>query len=263
VTAKASKVGLERVLSFRELFLQEVNRQIRYNACHERGWTDTYLLTLDDADVGYGAIKGQTASGRDTVFELYIVPSARGASRALFVELLAASAAAYIECQTNDPLLSPLLYEFGRDINASVMLFEDRFASHLAIPGAAVRRREPDDHVFDHTDEPIGDYVVTLEDDVVGTGGFMLHYNPPFADLYMEVRPDRRRRGLGSLLLQEVKKACYGAGRVPAARCGITNLASRGALTRAGLRPSGFVALARLATPRSRADGSGPLVPQP
>jgi GNAT superfamily N-acetyltransferase len=252
VTAKVRKVALERVLPFRDLFLQEANRQIRYNACHERGWTDTYLLTLDDAAVGYGAIKGQTAaSGRDTVFELYIVPSARGSSRELFVELLAASAAAYIECQTNDPLLSPLLYEFGRDINAGVMLFEDHFASNLAIPGAAVRRRAPDDHVFDHTVEPIGDYVVTMEDEVVGTGGFMLHYNPPFADLYMEVRPDRRRRGLGSLLLQEVKKACYGAGRVPAARCGIANLASRGALTRAGLRPCGFVALARLATPQS------------
>jgi GNAT superfamily N-acetyltransferase len=248
----ASKVALERVLPLRELFLQEANRQIRYNACHERGWTDSYLLTLDHAAVGYGSIKGQTTAGRDTVFELYVVPAARRWSRELFIDLLAASAATYIECQTNDPVLSPLLYEFGRDINASVMLFDDRFATDLAVAGATVRRRRPDDHVFDHTLEPVGDYVVTMAGEVVATGGFMLHYNAPFADLYMEVRLDRRRQGLGSLLVQELKKACYGAGRVPAARCGIANLGSRGALIRAGLRPCGFMALGHVEMRRGR-----------
>ena len=37
--------------------------------------------------------------------------------------------------------------------------------------------------------------VAALHGEVVGTGGFLLHYNPPFADLYMEVREDARRRG--------------------------------------------------------------------
>ncbi len=62
----------------------------------------------------------------------------------------------------------------------------------------------------------------------------MLHYNPPFADLYMEVREDCRRRGIGSFLIQEVKRECYLAGRVPAARTSIRNLASRACLSRAG-----------------------------
>jgi GNAT superfamily N-acetyltransferase len=57
----------------------------------------------------------------------------------------------------------------------------------------------------------------------------------------MEVRKDMRRRGLGSLLLQEVKRECYREGRVPAARCSIRNDASRATLLRAGLRVSGFM----------------------
>jgi hypothetical protein len=64
----------------------------------------------------------------------------------------------------------------------------------------------------------------------------------------MEVREDRRRRGFGTLVLQEAKKGCYLAGRVPAARTNIHNVASRATLTRAGLRVSGFVQIGRVKT---------------
>jgi hypothetical protein len=57
----------------------------------------------------------------------------------------------------------------------------------------------------------------------------------------MEVREDCRRQGLGSFLLQEVKRECYLAGRVPAARSSIVNIGSHAALCRAGLRVSGFM----------------------
>jgi GNAT superfamily N-acetyltransferase len=76
---------------------------------------------------------------------------------------------------------------------------------------------------------------------VIATGGFMLHYNHPFADLYMEVRPDCRRRGIGSSVIQELKRECYLAGRVPAARTSIQNVASRSTLCKAGLRVCGFM----------------------
>ena len=56
-----------------------------------------------------------------------------------------------------------------------------------------------------------------------------------------QVREDCRRRGFGSFLLQEVKKACYLAGRIPAARCGLENTASRATLIKAGLRVCGFM----------------------
>jgi RimJ/RimL family protein N-acetyltransferase len=94
---------------------------------------------------------------------------------------------------------------------------------------------------FEHRVEPIGEYVLEVAGEVVATGGFMLHYNMPFADLYMEVSESHRKKGLGSLILQELKRECYLAGRVPAARCSIQNVASRAALLKAGLKVAGFM----------------------
>lgn len=250
MTARAVKATLKKIQSLRALFLQETNFQVRYNACHERGWTDSYVLTIDDLDIGYGSIKGQEISGRDTVFEFFVIPSFRKLSSILFRELLSASCAKYIECQSNDLLLSSMLYEFSRNIGADAVLFEDHTVTEHVIPGAVVRRRRDQDRVFKHHVEPLGDYVVALEGEVVATGGFMLHYNRPFADLYMEVREDCRRRGYGSFLLQELKKECYRAGRVPAARCGLQNTASQATLIKAGLRVCGFMLKGQVRKPR-------------
>jgi RimJ/RimL family protein N-acetyltransferase len=57
----------------------------------------------------------------------------------------------------------------------------------------------------------------------------------------MEVKENFRRKGLGSFIIQELKKACYLAGRVPAARCNIRNKASRATLLKAGLKVCGFM----------------------
>ncbi|HEY8896859.1 MAG TPA: GNAT family N-acetyltransferase, partial [Niastella sp.] len=65
-------------------------------------------------------------------------------------------------------------------------------------------------------------------------------YNFPYADIYMDVKENCRQQGLGSLIVQELKKEIYRIGRVPAARCGISNNASKATLIKAGLRPCGF-----------------------
>ena len=52
MTATARKTNLENIRPLRALYLQETNFQIRYDACHERGWADSYLLMLDDLTVG-------------------------------------------------------------------------------------------------------------------------------------------------------------------------------------------------------------------
>jgi len=238
---KAHKTNLQAILPLRNLFLQETNFQIRYNACHERGWTDSYLLTIDDVEVGYGSIKGQEITGRDTIFEFYLIPAHRKSAHLIFAELIAAAGARFIECQSNDLLLTSMLYEFAQDINADVVLFEDHFATEYIIPGVVFRPKRENDSIFEHKIEPVGEYVLELAGEVVATGGFMLHYNMPFADLYMEVSENFRKKGLGSFILQELKRACYLAGRVPAARCSIQNKASRAALIKAGLKECGFM----------------------
>jgi GNAT superfamily N-acetyltransferase len=239
--ATVVKTELSEILLLRALFLEEMNCQIRYNACHERGWTDSFLLMLDDVRVGYGSIKGREIKDRDTVFEFFVTQPFRKRASELFQQLVSASGAQVIECQSNDPLLSSLLFEFSSSVCAGMVLFEDHAVTELKMPGAVVRPRRSDDKAFEHKVEPVGDYVLELDGCVAATGGFMLHYNEPFADLYMEVQEEFRRRGVGSFLLQEVKKACCLAGRVPAARCGVKNVASRSTLIKAGLRVCGFM----------------------
>ncbi len=241
MTIVVQKTELASILPLRALFLQESNFQVRYNACHERGWSDSYLLKLDDRGVGYGSIKGREIPDRDTLFEFFVIPPFRKHASDLFREFLNAARPQFIECQSNDRLLTAILFEFAHNISADTVLFEDHCVTNLAIPGAIVRRKRDADAIFPHGVEPVGEYVVELNSEIVATGGFMLHYNHPFADLYMEVREDHRRRGIASFLLQEVKRECYLAGRVPAARTGINNLGSRGALTKAGLRVAGFM----------------------
>lgn len=241
VNARSVPAQLSDIQPLRALYLQEMNAQIRYDACHARGWTDSHLLYADDVCVGYGAIKGQRRQDRDTIFEFYVIPAYRSTSRLLFAELIAQSRVTHIECQSNDRLLTEMLYDFARDIHSDTVLFEDHVATRYQIAEAVVRPRQEGDQIFEHVVEPVGDYVLEVDRDIVATAGFFLHYNEPFADLHMEVRPDRRRRGLGAFILQEVKKACYLAGRIPAARTGLDNAASRATLHKAGLRVSGFM----------------------
>jgi len=83
--------------------------------------------------------------------------------------------------------------------------------------------------------------VVEIEGKTAATGGILFHYNRPYGDIYMEVAEPFRRRGLGSDLVQELKRVCYEGGNVPAARCNPKNIASRKTLQKAGFVPCGHI----------------------
>jgi GNAT superfamily N-acetyltransferase len=57
----------------------------------------------------------------------------------------------------------------------------------------------------------------------------------------MKVAEPFRKRGLGTYLVQELKRVCYERGSVPAARCNPTNIASRKTLQKAGFVPCGHI----------------------
>jgi hypothetical protein len=83
----AVKTKLARIQPLRALFLREAHFQVRYDACHERGWTDSYLLTAGDVEVGYGSVKGREIADRDTVFKFFVVPPFRKHASTLFSQL--------------------------------------------------------------------------------------------------------------------------------------------------------------------------------
>lgn len=243
MTLKATKVSLKDILSYRDLYLQAMNCQVRYNACHERGWSDSYLLYADEAVIGYGCVKGQEIADRDTIFEFYLFPQYEHLATRVFYVLLETSGAKYIEPQSNARLLTNMLYEFATNIRAEAILFEEDRTTSLSIPEVVFRSKEEYENTFGKKVEDGSGYVLEKSGEIVGSGDFLLHYNKPFADLYMEVAENHRNKGLGSYLIQELKRVCYLAGRIPAARCNVQNRASKATLLRGGLRVAGCMLL--------------------
>ncbi len=231
------KTGLKEIEELRSLFLQENNFQFVHNKCHLYGWADEYLFCLNGLNIGYGAVWGQSKrEDRDAIFEFYIIETYRKFANNLLSKLCESSGALFIECQTNDPLLASMLYEYAENIDAEAILFEDDFQTGFEISGATFQKGTQD--AADSNDVQ---YILKLKDEVIATGGLMLNYNLPYADLYYEVNETHRRRGLGSFMVQELKKEAYRIGRVSAARCNIKNVISKATLLKAGFKVCGNI----------------------
>ena len=240
---------LEAILAMREEYRREMSCQIVHDSWHARGFTTSYLLGADGRTVGYGAVGGPPREAKDIVKEFFVWPPDRGLALPLFRELVAASGARRVEAQTNDTLLLLMLYDCAEAVTSDTILFADGATTSLAAPGATLRPLTEADRagVFPHTREPVGEWGLECGGEIVATGGPAFHYNPPYGDIYMEGAAPHRRRGLGSYLVQELKRVCYETGRVPAARCSQDNVASRRTLERGGMFPSARILSGRLA----------------
>jgi GNAT superfamily N-acetyltransferase len=231
------KTELRDIKTFRSQFLEENNFQFICNKCHDYGWADTYLFLLNNEKIGYGSVWGtDNRNDRDTIFEFYLLQPYRKHASLAFVEFHSSSGTKLIEAQSNDLLFTSMLYEFAENIHAEAILFKDEIKTNHAVPGADLRRRLPEDNLT----EDDGEYVLEYNGEIAATGGLMLNYNFPYADIYMAVKPAFRQKGLGSLLVQEIKAEAYKMGRVPAARCNIQNGISKATLLKAGFGICGY-----------------------
>jgi len=191
-------------------------------------------------DRRHGAVAERYDQGR--VLEFYTFPEFRKDAARLFHEFLQVSRATHIEAQSNVPLMLAMLQQFATEIRREEFLFADRETTGLVCLAKGVFRKLKETGelpLFSQGEEPLGDWIIEAEGEIVATGGFLTHYNPPYADLYLEVEESERRRGFGSFLIQELKKVCYENGKLPAARCNAENVASRRALEKAGMKVCG------------------------
>jgi hypothetical protein len=225
-------VSVADISLWRDLYRQEMNCQIVHDSLHPRkGWTQPYLLELDGAAAGYGSIVlAGPWKGTRTVFEFYAAPKHRSRVFDLFDTLLAASAATAIKAQTNDALLSVMLYAYGRDTKSEKIVFQDKLTTNHTPESVILRRREPEEN-----------WVLEAEGEAAGKGGILYHYNRPYGDIYMEVAAPFRQRGFGCYIVQELKSVCYEQGSIPCARCDTQNLASRKTLQKAGFVPCAHI----------------------
>jgi GNAT superfamily N-acetyltransferase len=239
VEIDVASVPLEEILPLRELYRREMNCQIVHDSLPGRGFGDLFLFRADGRAAGYGFVMGYRGEPKDLIREFYVLPAHRGSALAMFRRLIEASQARRIAAQTNDVLLTLMLYDCADAITSDTIVFHDALTTNLSVPGATFREVTVADkeRIFEHKVEPVGEWLIEHDGDIVATGGIAFHYNLPYGDIYMEVDEPCRRRGYGGYLIQELKRACYELGRIPAARCNVSNVASRATLQKAGLLP--------------------------
>lgn len=233
-------VPLDAIAGLRDAYRREVAAQVVHDSWHARGFSRLWLLRVDGATAGYGAVGGPPREPRDVAKECWILPRYRVHALPLFRALCEAGGARRVEAQTNDRLLTLLLYDCATDVEPGAILFAPGDVPPLPPPaGAVFRRAHPGEvaHAFPEHEPPLGEWVVDVDGVVVAAGGLLFHYNPPYGDIFMDVVPAHQRRGYGGWLVQELARACRAMGRTPAARCQPSNVASRGALERGGMLP--------------------------
>src|SRR5687768_9668257 len=230
------KTDLESIHPFRVMFLHENNFQFVCDKCHYYGWSTDYLFKINDTIIGYGCVWGTNKrEDRDTIFEFFLLPPYRNIATRVFKAFIAATNTIYIECQSNDLLLSSMCYEFSSQIVTEALLFEECVETHLYIDGVTFGRKAYDDSNPAHH----GGFFLAYNGEEVAEGGHLSNYNKPYSDIYMDVKDGHRGKGYGSLIVQELKKDVYKIGRVPAARCDTNNAASKATLLRAGFKVCG------------------------
>lgn len=236
MTVSIARCQPRDIESLRCAFLEELNAQFIHDKCHLYGWSDDYLFTIDGIVAGYGCVWGiEKRSDRDTVFEFYVLPEHRRYESALMRRLIKVAGVTTLECQTNDPNTSRLFFENASPISVQSILFCNLHTTHFS--AEAVQLVDVSD-VLDLARER--KFELRRGDVVLATGGLMLNYNPPYADIYMEVPMEHRAAGYGTLIVQELKRVAFGIGRVPVARCRVSNDISKATLIRAGFRPCAY-----------------------
>ncbi len=241
----AHRVELREIEGLRDIYRHEMNCQIIHDSIHRRpGWSHEYAIAEAGVRIGYGSVAvAGPWQAKSTIYEFFLLPSFRRHLFDAFVAFLTASGATEVETQSNDVLLTVMLHTFAFTVESEAILFEDRVTTTHAPPGAVFRRATPEDvePMTQQQLDPGARWLVTVDGAVAAAGDILFHYNRPYGDVYMAVGSPFRRRGIGTFLVQELKRACYEGGSVPAARCNRTNVASRQTLQRAGFVPCGHL----------------------
>jgi GNAT superfamily N-acetyltransferase len=237
-------------LALRTRHREEMNCQIVHDSIHRRpGWTRCFIFDLADASIGFASVAVDGPwKDKPTLLEFYLLPEFRARAVDAFESFLSTSGARFFEVQTSEVLATAMALAHGRVLETEKIMFHDSATTTHKADGAVVRGVTPREEILAAIEarQGGGKWVLEAEGAVAGGGGILFHYNRPYGDLYMEVNESFRRRGFGTYLVQELKRACYELGAVPCARCSPTNTASLRTLQRAGFAPCAAILVGSL-----------------
>ena len=227
-----------------------MNCQIVHDALHKRaGWTNPYLLCVNDEIAGYAAVAvGGPWAKQAAIFEYYLLPSFNRFAFQLFEALLTSTKSAIIEVQSQNKLLVTMMHTYAHQVESERILFEDGVTTNWIREDLqfGVPEGKGSLSVLNQKGERQLEWEIRKEGQTIGKGGIGYHYNHPYGDLYMEVDAGFRKQGIGTYLVQELKRVCYLQGGIPGARCRPDNIASRRTLMKAGFRPCGHILVGEL-----------------
>lgn len=146
-----------------------------------------------------------------------------------------------METQSNDILTAIMFHTYAVNVATESVVFRDEAATNYSPCGAKFRMAAAEDGLDVSSEQLPWHGVVELDGVLAATGGIPFHYNRPYGDIYMEVREEFRQCGVGSFIVQELKRVCYAAGFKPGARCNPKNIPSQRTLQKAGFVPYGNI----------------------
>jgi GNAT superfamily N-acetyltransferase len=240
---EAKRVQAQEIDALRQAYRAEAQCQIIYDSFLPRWLADAYALSTDGKVVGYGALANRFYPRH--IVEFYLDPEYRIDALEIFRELLLVTRATHVRAQTNIALSTRMLFDTTKNIAAEKVLFSDGpKPAHIPAPDGMKFRHitEAEAEAFSKNQEVLTEWVLEGKDGIVGTGGYLTHYNPPYADIFMAVGDAGRKRGFGSYIVQELCRTVREAGKIPAARCDPVVTGSRRALERGGLVVCGHLA---------------------
>jgi GNAT superfamily N-acetyltransferase len=240
---EAKRVQATEIDALRQAYRAEAKCQIIYDSFLPRWLADAYALSVEGNVVGYGALANRFYPRH--IVEFYLDPEYRIDALEFFRELLLVTRATHVRAQTNMPLPMRMLFDTTKNIAAEKVLFSEGPApTQIPAPDGMKFRHitEAEAEEFAKHQEVLTEWILEGKEGIVATGGYLTHYNPPYADIFMAVGDAGRRRGYGSYIVQELCRTVREAGKIPAARCDPEVTGSRRALERGGLVVCGHLA---------------------
>lgn len=237
------KSSAEETAEFRRRLMAETPLQFVAWSALPRGIADPWLVLVDGEPAGYYTVWNRYYEG--AVGECWIAPSFERARAQLLTETASLSGAREVRAQTNMPGMLALALDSCPSVEATNVLFgwSGGEGPPCPIPGlecVPVPNPEPN-----HPDSR--DFAAVLGGAKIAQGGYLCHYNPPFADVHMEVGEAWRGRGVGAWFVAQASRAAAEAGKTPAARCNIDNFSSRRTLIKGGMEVIGHILQGRIA----------------
>lgn len=236
---------LSEIQEQRELYMHELPYSQELNT-EENVWEAQYFKIYFESDwIGYACI------GSDkTLWQFYLINTAWIHGQDIFRTLIDQGYVKGAECISFDHLLMSLCMDFHKTACCSAYVFRDDtdVNYHLSsIRNLYFNKAKEDD--FDVLTEISGDFFYNLKEhiqkqevmmfysggELLGAGTCKKIFSSlNYYDIGMVVVDKHRNKGIGTLIVTQMKKYCYDHNLVPVCGCWYPNLASKRTLEKAG-----------------------------